>query len=99
LAAPKSHPGHLILGKGTSLIGTDVVGSTHNFTGRKSLNEVLILKHLLDRVSERDHDSKWKTFWYSDDNNCNSDDNMVEPFLNVLPESSGTFIFTVVTHT
>jgi hypothetical protein len=96
LAAPKSHPSHLILGKGSGLIRADIVRSTHNFTRRKSLDEVLILKHLLDRVCKRDHYSKWKTFWYSDDNNSYSNNNMSKPFFNVFPESSGTFIFRII---
>lgn len=95
LATPEGHPGHLILSKSTGLVRADVVGTTHDFTGRKSLDKVLVLKHLLDRVGKGNHDSKRKSFRYSDDDNSDSNNNVSKPFFNVLPESSGTLVFGV----
>jgi hypothetical protein len=72
---------HLIHCQGTSLIRANIVGTTHDLTWCKFLNEILIDEHFLDRISKRNHDSERKTFWNSDYNNCNSNDKVSKPFL------------------
>lgn len=43
--SPNLSPGHLILGKSSSLVGANVVGSSHNLARAQLLDEVVILEH------------------------------------------------------
>ena len=57
--APNIGPGHLVLCESSSLVGADVVGTSHCLTWWELFNEVLINKHLLNWVGKWDHDSEW----------------------------------------
>jgi len=63
---------HLVKGKGTSLVGADVVCTAHDFTRGKTLDVIVIFKHLRDRVSKGNHDCERETLRHSDHNNGNT---------------------------
>ena len=57
-SSPDFYNFHLVQRKGACFVGADVVGTTHNFAWRKTLNIVVVLKHTGDWISKWDHDSK-----------------------------------------
>ena len=86
LAEPSAGDLHLVKSKGTSLVRADVVSTTHDLAGSELLDHVVVLEHLTLRVGEGDHDGKRETFWDSDDNNGDTNDDVVNPELEVLGE-------------
>lgn|ERR1719162_1864938 len=85
--------GHLVHGQGSGLVRADVVSSTHDLTGGKTLDVVLVFQHSLDGDGERDHNSEWESFWNGNDNNGNSNDEVVDPDFQVNVEEIVTFGF------
>jgi hypothetical protein len=65
--------GHLVHGESTSLIRANVVSTAHDFARSELFDEILINKHLTDRISQSNHNCQRQTLWNSDDNNGNSD--------------------------
>ena len=78
--------GHLVHGEGSGLVGADVVGTAHDFARGKLLHEVLINEHLSHGIGKSDHDGKRKTLRYSDDDDSDGDDQVLEPFNEVGPK-------------
>jgi hypothetical protein len=49
---PESSDSHLVFSEGSSLVGTDVVCSSHCFTGSQKPNQVVLILHLAYGVSQ-----------------------------------------------
>lgn len=79
---------HLIEGQSSRLIGANVSSTAHNLASSKLLDVILILEHFALRVGERDHDSERETLWDGDNNNSNTDDDIVNPEFKVLGKRS-----------
>jgi len=75
---------HLVKGECASLVRADVSGTAHNLASSQFLHIVVVLKHLTLRVGKRDHDSKRETFGDSDDDNGDTDDDVVNPEFKVV---------------
>lgn len=88
LAGPDPGHLHLVESQGTGLIGADVSGTAHDFTGSEFLDVVGVLEHLALRVGEGDHHSKGEAFGNSHDDNGDTDDDVVDPEFEVLGEGS-----------
>jgi hypothetical protein len=80
-ASPDFHDFHLILGQSTSLVRADVICAAHDFARTQTLDIIVILKHLLDGVSEGNHHCKRKTLRHSHHNNSNTNNDVSEPLL------------------
>jgi hypothetical protein len=64
---------HNVLGKGTCFIGTYVISTTHGFTSLQISDQVVLVFHFSDTVCQSDGDGQWETFWNSDDNDADCD--------------------------
>lgn len=73
--------GHLhgVESKGSSLVGADVVSTTHDFAGGESLDITLIDEHFRDGVGEGDHDGERESFGDGHNDNGDSDDEGLDP--------------------
>jgi len=90
LASPNVSNLHLVPGQSSGLVRADVVSATHDFTGSQTLNIVVVLKHSLDRVGERDHDGQGETLGHSYHNDSHTDDQVLEPLGESSQENGNT---------
>jgi len=77
---------HLVESKSTGLVRANVISATHDFARGETLHIVMVSKHALNGVGERDHDGKRETLGHGDDNNGNTDDDVVNNLLDELDE-------------
>jgi len=84
LAKPDSSNLHLVESKSSGFVRADISSAAHDFTSCKLFHIILILQHLSLRVGKRDHDGKRKTFRDSDNNNCDTNNDIVDPELEVF---------------
>ena len=70
---------HLVKGEGASLVSADVCGTAHNLASSQLLNVVIVLQHLTLGVGKRDHNSKGETFGDSDNDNGDTDNDIINP--------------------
>jgi len=88
LSNPNVSDLHLVESEGASLVRTDVGCTTHDLAGGKFLDVVLILEHLTLGVSERDHNGERETFGNSNNDNGNTNNEVVNPLFEVLGEGA-----------
>jgi hypothetical protein len=75
---------HLILGKGSSLICADLIGTAHSLRGGKLTHPVVLFLHLHHREGEGDGDGKWETFRDGNNDNCDGSDQGIQEIINSL---------------
>lgn len=75
---PPGGKSHEILGEGTSLVGADVIGSSHGLAGLHFSDEVLVIEHLFDGVGETECDGEGETFRDGDDDDGDGEDEEVD---------------------
>lgn len=80
LSSPNVRDFHHVEGESSRLIRADVVRAAHNLARGETFDVIVVLKHALDGVSERDHHSQGKTFRDSHDNDDNTNDDVANPF-------------------
>jgi len=83
ISLPEGGHSHLVLSESSSLIRANVVGSTHDLTGSESLDEVLLNEHLSHRVGEGDDNSEWESFRDSDNDDSDTNNNVLKPPMEV----------------
>jgi hypothetical protein len=65
---------HFVLGEGSGLVRANFVSVAHRFRRVQFTHKVILFKHLSNRVSKGDGDSKRKSFWHGNNNDGDSDD-------------------------
>lgn len=85
---------HLVKSQGTCLVGANVGGTSHDLTGGELFHVILILEHFALGVGERNHDGEGQTFGDSDDDNGDTDNDVINPELEVLGEVAAIIVLT-----
>lgn len=75
---------HLILCQSACLVTANSVNSSHGFAGVESSDQILFIFHFSDSVSEGDRDCEGESFWDSDDNNRDTDNEVIHNFLEIF---------------
>ena len=84
---------HLVESQGASLVRADVGGTSHDLAGGQLLDVVLVLEHFALGVGEGDHDGQRETLGYGNDNNSHTNDDVVDPELEVFGERTVILVF------
>lgn len=74
--------GHEVLCQSTSLIGADVISTSHGFAGLKISDQVVFFFHLSDWIRQGNGHWQWETFGDSNDDDTDSDDEEFNKFVN-----------------
>lgn len=94
LACPDTSNLHHVKSQSSCLIRADISSAAHDFAGCKLFNIVLILQHLSLRVSKRDHNGKRETFRDGDNDNGDTNDDIVDPELEILCKRTVILVLT-----
>lgn len=96
-AGPNFDDFHLVQCKGSCFVWANVISTTHDFARRKTFNIIVVLKHTWDWISKWDHNSKRETFWHCDNNYCNTDYDVANPFWKSIYKKFSLFNTRVLT--
>lgn len=85
-AGPDPGDLHLVKSEGSGLVSADVSGAAHDFTSSELFDVVIIFKHFTLGVGERDHHSQGEALGDGDDDDGDTNDDVVNPDLEVACE-------------
>ena len=81
---PELNEGHFILSQCACFIRTNVVCSSHGLAGGHFPDQIVVIEHFLGGVSQGQGHSQRQAFWNSNDDDCDSQNEISQNFSDVL---------------